>query len=277
MFGIGTALAIVIDATVIRGVVVPAFLRLAGEFNWWAPAPLRWLHDRIGLSETPEPDVVATPAAAPTESDETTIRNTRTLDRTSQVEVLPGNHVVAHLDGTVIVVAHREAAPLSPGSVAAQQVSTLLDTVRRCDRRRLAGALSVLASTNRAMADFAVVVRSGGALDVYLYGAVTVGFDTGATPSELCGAPGRIRAHRSLPVPAVATVVTVDEEGRQAPDRRQWTGVFTLAVGTVPGRGAVIWTTRPIPARQAPEEDVTTRIDRDATIRIGPPPQGRRT
>ena len=38
MFGIGTALAIVIDATVIRGVVVPAFLRVAGDLNWWAPA-----------------------------------------------------------------------------------------------------------------------------------------------------------------------------------------------------------------------------------------------
>ncbi len=55
MFGIGTALAIVIDATVIRGVVVPAFLRVAGELNWWAPRPLKWLHERIGLSEAPTP------------------------------------------------------------------------------------------------------------------------------------------------------------------------------------------------------------------------------
>jgi RND superfamily putative drug exporter len=53
MFGIGTALAIVIDATVIRGVVVPAFLRVAGDLNWWAPRPLKWLHARIGFSETP--------------------------------------------------------------------------------------------------------------------------------------------------------------------------------------------------------------------------------
>jgi RND superfamily putative drug exporter len=53
MFGIGTALAIVIDATVIRGVVVPAFLRVAGELNWWAPPPLKWLHARIGISEAP--------------------------------------------------------------------------------------------------------------------------------------------------------------------------------------------------------------------------------
>jgi RND superfamily putative drug exporter len=59
MFGIGTALAIVVDATLIRGVLVPAFMRLAGEANWWSPAPLRRLHDRIGLAEAP------TLAAAP--------------------------------------------------------------------------------------------------------------------------------------------------------------------------------------------------------------------
>jgi putative drug exporter of the RND superfamily len=38
---------------VIRGVVVPAFLRVAGELNWWAPPPLRWLHARIGFREAP--------------------------------------------------------------------------------------------------------------------------------------------------------------------------------------------------------------------------------
>jgi RND superfamily putative drug exporter len=51
LLGLGTALAIVIDATLIRGALVPAFMRLAGRANWWAPAPLRRLHDRFGLSE----------------------------------------------------------------------------------------------------------------------------------------------------------------------------------------------------------------------------------
>lgn len=49
--GVGTALAVAVDATLIRGVLVPALMRLAGPANWWAPAPLRRLHDRIGLSE----------------------------------------------------------------------------------------------------------------------------------------------------------------------------------------------------------------------------------
>ena len=57
MFGIGLGLAVLMDAFVIRGTLVPAFMRLAGEANWWAPRPLRRIHDRVGVSETvPEPD-----------------------------------------------------------------------------------------------------------------------------------------------------------------------------------------------------------------------------
>ena len=53
LFGIGTALAILVDATLIRALLVPAFMRLAGRANWWAPAPLRRLHARVGLREAP--------------------------------------------------------------------------------------------------------------------------------------------------------------------------------------------------------------------------------
>lgn len=51
MLGLGMALAVVVDATVIRGVLLPALMRLTGRVNWWAPAPLRRLHERIGLRE----------------------------------------------------------------------------------------------------------------------------------------------------------------------------------------------------------------------------------
>jgi RND superfamily putative drug exporter len=54
--GLGLALAVIVDATIVRGLLVPAFMRLAGRANWWAPGPLRRLHDRIGLRESgPEP------------------------------------------------------------------------------------------------------------------------------------------------------------------------------------------------------------------------------
>jgi RND superfamily putative drug exporter len=51
LFGIGLALAVLMDAFVIRGTLVPAFMRLAGDVNWWAPKPLRRFHDRFGISE----------------------------------------------------------------------------------------------------------------------------------------------------------------------------------------------------------------------------------
>ncbi|MFY9714306.1 MAG: MMPL family transporter [Microbacterium sp.] len=49
--GVGMALAVFVDATVIRGILLPAFMRLAGRANWWAPAPLRRLHARIAWRE----------------------------------------------------------------------------------------------------------------------------------------------------------------------------------------------------------------------------------
>ncbi len=50
--GVGLALAILMDAFLVRGALVPAFMRLAGRFNWWAPGPLRALHRRIGISDS---------------------------------------------------------------------------------------------------------------------------------------------------------------------------------------------------------------------------------
>ena len=57
LFGIGLALAVLIDAFVIRATLVPAFMRLAGEVNWWAPAPMRRFYERFGISEHEPPSV----------------------------------------------------------------------------------------------------------------------------------------------------------------------------------------------------------------------------
>ncbi|MGW0395321.1 MMPL family transporter [Streptomyces sp. NPDC003042] len=51
--GVGMAVAVLVDATLIRGVLLPALMRLAGPLNWWAPAPLRRLHRRMGPAGTP--------------------------------------------------------------------------------------------------------------------------------------------------------------------------------------------------------------------------------
>ncbi len=59
LLGVGLALAVLMDATLIRGTLVPAFMRLAGRANWWAPAPLRRLHERFGISDAESPPVAA--------------------------------------------------------------------------------------------------------------------------------------------------------------------------------------------------------------------------
>jgi len=47
--GVGTALAVLIDATIVRALLVPSLMALLGRWNWWAPRPLRALHRRLGL------------------------------------------------------------------------------------------------------------------------------------------------------------------------------------------------------------------------------------
>jgi len=53
--GVGLAIAVVMDATLVRGLLVPATMRLLGRWNWWAPAPLRAIWRRFGLSVASAP------------------------------------------------------------------------------------------------------------------------------------------------------------------------------------------------------------------------------
>jgi RND superfamily putative drug exporter len=53
--GIGAALAVLIDASIIRALLVPSLMELLGSLNWWAPRPLRRLHERVGLKEAAGP------------------------------------------------------------------------------------------------------------------------------------------------------------------------------------------------------------------------------
>jgi RND superfamily putative drug exporter len=57
MTGVGMAVAILVDATVVRALLVPATMRLLGSANWWAPAPLRRFYDRHGFRESDDPPV----------------------------------------------------------------------------------------------------------------------------------------------------------------------------------------------------------------------------
>ena len=63
--GLGTAAAVLVDASVVRAFLVPALMKLLGDWNWWSPRPLRALHRRLGLgsleatSPTPAPRLAA--------------------------------------------------------------------------------------------------------------------------------------------------------------------------------------------------------------------------
>ena len=61
--GVGMAIAVFVDATIIRVLLVPATMRLMGRWNWWAPGPLGRLADRLGFSHVEDDDVP--PAGAP--------------------------------------------------------------------------------------------------------------------------------------------------------------------------------------------------------------------
>jgi putative drug exporter of the RND superfamily len=63
MFGLGLTLAVLADATLVRMVLVPAFMHMLGQWSWWAPKPLVWLHERFGISESHD-DVIPPPTPA---------------------------------------------------------------------------------------------------------------------------------------------------------------------------------------------------------------------
>ena len=67
--GLGMGLAVLVDATIVRALLVPATMRLMGRWNWWAPKPLARLHRRLGFSEktidAPDPEVSTEETASP--------------------------------------------------------------------------------------------------------------------------------------------------------------------------------------------------------------------
>jgi putative drug exporter of the RND superfamily len=77
MFGVGLTLAVLVDATLVRIVLVPAAMRALGRLNWWAPKPLARLHARLGISEasTPQPS-----DASPREMDQPAENGSRAAD-----------------------------------------------------------------------------------------------------------------------------------------------------------------------------------------------------
>ncbi len=58
--GVGMAIAVLVDATIVRILVVPATMRLLGRWNWWAPGPMSRFADRVGFSHVEDEATIAT-------------------------------------------------------------------------------------------------------------------------------------------------------------------------------------------------------------------------
>ena len=65
LLGVGMIVALVLDATLVRVLLVPATMRLLGDANWWAPAPLRRLYARYGIREDEAPGPAAIAESEP--------------------------------------------------------------------------------------------------------------------------------------------------------------------------------------------------------------------
>ena len=63
--GVGMAIAVAVDATIVRVLLVPATMRLMGRWNWWAPGVLGRFVDRLGFSHVEDEVVEAGDAGEP--------------------------------------------------------------------------------------------------------------------------------------------------------------------------------------------------------------------
>lgn len=224
---------------------------------------MRWLHSRIGISETAEhtpepaqtPEPVDTPApaedlavAAAVQAAEEYVEagpsSSPSTSPSTEVEVIPGAHLVANVNGTVIVVAHRERTALTEHSVAAQQLAALAEMVRRTDPQKLVSAFAKLSRQpwTHTLVDVGIVTPTSAGLEILLCGSVTVALDDGDDRTLLHGR-GRL-VHYSVPMPAVAAVVAVEELGQRSRAGIPANGVYRITGGIVPGDGAVLRSTQ---------------------------------
>jgi RND superfamily putative drug exporter len=73
MFGLGLTLAVLGDATLVRMLLVPAFMHIMGRFNWWSTRLLRWLHQRLPMNQPPAPRHRRQPKNRPTVAEHDTL------------------------------------------------------------------------------------------------------------------------------------------------------------------------------------------------------------
>ncbi|GAB4586046.1 FHA domain-containing protein [Nocardia sp. IFM 10818] len=167
----------------------------------------------------------------------------------ARAEVVPGAHLVARVDGVVVVVAHRDADPITADSTAITVLETLLQLVREAasrETRRTGRTFARLVSTwlmsreDEERVEFGVLTPGQRGLAVFLHGGVTAVLDHGERVEILHGRDAGFSVDRVVsPMPARAAAVFIDEESPR--EDLPPPGVWSLREGRLPGGGAVLW------------------------------------
>ncbi|MFJ9368951.1 FHA domain-containing protein [Nocardia sp. NPDC101769] len=167
----------------------------------------------------------------------------------ARVEVVSGSHLVASLDGVVVVVAHRDSRPLTAESDAVAVLDKLLDLVAEAssrETRRTGRTFARLVSTwlmareDEENVEFGVLTPGTRGLAVFLHGRVTAILEGEQRCEVMHGRDAGFSVDRVVgPAPARAAAVFVDDGEPRA--TLPPPGVFALRDGRVPGSGAVMW------------------------------------
>ncbi|WP_280502807.1 FHA domain-containing protein [Nocardia farcinica] len=171
----------------------------------------------------------------------------------SQVEVIPGAHLVARTAGAVLVVAHRGAAAPDADSIAARTMAALLDIVRevsigatarrgRAVARQATTWLMSMPEDAEGRAEFGILTPDRRNVAVLLHGGITAVLDAEDHREVLRGSDAGFTVDRMVaPAPSVGIGLFVDEQAAEPVVALPARGVFALDEGVTPGAGAVMW------------------------------------
>lgn len=188
----------------------------------------------------------------------------------SQVEVLPGGHLVASLGPAVIVVAHRESAPLRSTSASFRALDAIGELVTQATEadpanpgRPLARLATMWIVSRDDDLEFGVLSPADDGLAVFLHGGVIALFEDAEGNSVLTrGRDAAFTVDRVVRMPSVAASLFVEGLDGSQPELPAEPGVGSLVQGTAVGGGAVLWFgAQPAPELPEPvvEQPVSTR------------------
>ena len=167
---------------------------------------------------------------------------------TSQVEVVPGSHLVATTSGVIVVVAHRESSSLTAGSAAAKAWQQLNDLVvaateQEPDRpgRVIAKAATRWIVNTDDEIEFGILSPADNGLAIFLHGGVTA-IVTGPNGEQevFRGSDAAFTVDRIAAASIVAGLF-VDDEGGEVAELPDEPGISSLVEGVAPGSGAILW------------------------------------